>query len=244
MKVIAVIPARYASSRFPGKPLADILGKPMIWWVYNQISKAKGLSEIIIATDDVRIEKICQKYNMKVMMTKSNHATSTERVYEVAQNVPADLYVVVNGDEPLLDPKVIETIIPTEDENLPKFYVSNIMSEINNSPEVLDFTNIKVVVDSDYYAMYFSRSPIPYPKASLNYKYFKHVGVLIYSFSALEFFSKTSKGKIERIEDVNEIRFIENGQKIKMVSYNTDSLSVDTPKDLEKVIEILEKEIR
>lgn len=244
MKVIAVIPARYASSRFPGKPLADILGKPMIWWVYNQISKAKGISEIIVATDDVRIEQICKKHNMKVMMTKNNHATSTERVYEIAQNVPADLFVVVNGDEPLLDPKVIETIIPTKETTLPKFYVSNIMTEITNSPEVLDFTNIKVVVDSDSYAMYFSRSPIPYPKASLNYKYFKHVGVLIYSLSALEFFSKTPKGKVEKIEDINEIRFIENGKKIKMVSFPTHSLSVDTPKDLEKVIEILKKETK
>ena len=116
------------------------------------------------------------------------------------------------------------------------------MSEIKNPVEVVDFTNIKVVTGKDNYALYFSRSPIPYPKSSMNYKYYKHVGILIYTYEALKFFSNTKKGELEKIEDVNEIRFLENGKKIKMIKVNNQkSLSVDTPKDLEKVISIIKK---
>lgn len=234
MKIIAVIPARYSSSRFPGKPLADICGKPMIWWVYNQAKKTENIDEVYVATDDQRIEDACKKLNMNVIMTSNNHKTSTERVYEVATKIKADYYIVINGDEPLIDPKVINKIIPKEKTD--KFYVSNIMTNIKDPVQAIDFTNIKVVTDTNSNAIYFSRSPIPYPKGSMEYKYYKHVGILIYSFDALEFFSKTEKGPIEKIEDVNEIRFIENGKKIKMIKVeNIETLSVDTPKDLDKV---------
>ena len=240
MKIVAVIPARYQSSRFPGKPLADICGHPMIWWVYNQVKKVKEFNEVYVATDDKRIKDVCDNNNINVVMTKNNHNSSTERVFEVAQKVEADYYVVINGDEPLINPNVIKKIIPNKkiDE---KIYVANIMTEIKKPSEVVDFTNIKVVVDKHNYAMYFSRSPIPYPKSSLNYKYYKHVGILIYNYDALKFFSTTKKGKIEKIEDVNELRFIEHGKKIKMINAKTNSLSVDTQKDLEKVISIINK---
>lgn len=240
MKIVAIIPSRYQSSRFPGKPLADICGHPMIWWVYNQVRKVKEFESVYVATDDERIKKVCEENDMNVVMTSSNHNSSTERVFEVAGKINSDYYVVINGDEPLIDPKVIRKIIPTKKEK-DKFYVANIMTEIKSASEVVDFTNIKVVVDKNNYAMYFSRSPIPYPKASLDYKYYKHVGILIYSYEALKFFAKTKKGKIEKIEDVNEIRFIENGKKIKMIKAKANSLSVDTPKDLNKVISIIKK---
>lgn len=240
MKIVAIIPSRYQSSRFPGKPLADICGHPMIWWVYNQVRKVKEFESVYVATDDERIKKVCEENDMNVVMTSSNHNSSTERVFEVAGKINSDYYVVINGDEPLIDPNVIRKIIPTKKEK-DKFYVANIMTEIKSASEVVDFTNIKVVVDKNNYAMYFSRSPIPYPKASLDYKYYKHVGILIYSYEALKFFAKTKKGKIEKIEDVNEIRFIENGKKIKMVKAKANSLSVDTPKDLNKVISIIKK---
>lgn len=240
MKIVAIIPSRYQSSRFPGKPLADICGHPMIWWVYNQVRKVKEFESVYVATDDERIKKVCEENDMNVVMTSSNHNSSTERVFEVAGKINSDYYVVINGDEPLIDPNVIRKIIPTKKEK-DKFYVANIMTEIKSASEVVDFTNIKVVVDKNNYAMYFSRSPIPYPKASLDYKYYKHVGILIYSYEALKFFAKTKKGKIEKIEDVNEIRFIENGKKIKMIKAKANSLSVDTPKDLNKVISIIKK---
>lgn len=242
MKIIAIIPSRYNSSRFPGKPIADLCGKPMIWWVYNQVKKVREIDEVYIATDDIRIVDVCNNFGIKYVMTRDNHTTSTERVYEVAQNIKSDLYIVVNGDEPLIDPNVIRKIIPTS--SIPKdFYVSNLMTEISSPVEAVDFTNIKVVTDEDNNALFFSRSPIPYPKSSIDYKYYKHVGVLIYDINALKFFAETSKGYNEKIEDVNELRFVEHGKKIKMIEVKTHSLSVDTPKDLEYVKLIILKKI-
>ncbi|MGN0614536.1 MAG: 3-deoxy-manno-octulosonate cytidylyltransferase [Porcipelethomonas sp.] len=242
MKVIAIIPARYQSSRFPGKPLADICGKPMIWWVYNQTKKSKLIDEVYVATDDDRILSACKENGLNCVMTSSDHPTSTQRLNEVAKKIESDLYVCINGDEPLIDPKIINAIIP---EKMPEdeFFASNLMTEIKNPVEAVDFTNIKVVTDVDNNALFMSRSPIPYPKASMNYKYYKHVGVLIYSKSALEFFAETPKGPMEQIEDVNELRFIEHGKKLKMVTVDAHSLSVDTPKDLEYVISVVESKL-
>jgi len=234
MKIIAVIPARYKSSRFPGKPLADICGKPMIWWVYNQVKKVNEIDEVYVATDDQRIKSVCEDEGIACVMTRENHGSSTERVYEVAQKVDSDLYIVINGDEPLIDPEIIRAIIPKEKPS-DKMYVANLMTMINKPSEVVDFTNIKVVVDCNSNALFMSRSPIPYPKASIDYDYYKHVGVLIYDKEALRFFAETPKGFNERIEDVNELRFIEHGIPLKMVEVDAHSLSVDTPKDLEHV---------
>ena len=242
MRVIAVIPARYSSSRFPGKPLVDLCGKPMIWWVYNQVKKVGTIDEVYVATDDERIAKACDSLSIKYVMTRSDHGTSTERVYEVAQKVQSDLYVVINGDEPLIDPDIIQAIIPNK-KPAGDFYVSNLMTEIKSPVEAVDFTNIKVVTDEDLNALFFSRSPIPYPKSSIDYKYYKHVGVLIYDINALKFFAKTPKGYNEKIEDVNELRFVEHGKKLKMVEVEAHSLSVDTPKDLEKVRTIVSEKI-
>lgn len=242
MRVIAVIPARYNSSRFPGKPLVDLCGKPMIWWVYNQVKKVETIDEVYVATDDERIAKACDSLSIKYVMTRSDHGTSTERVYEVAQKVQSDLYIVINGDEPLIDPDIIQAIIPNKKPD-GDFYVSNLMTEIKSPVEAIDFTNIKVVTDEDSNALFFSRSPIPYPKSSIDYKYYKHVGVLIYDINALKFFAKTPKGYNEKIEDVNELRFVEHGKKLKMVEVEAHSLSVDTPKDLEKVRKIILEKI-
>lgn len=242
MKIVAIIPARYQSSRFPGKPLADLCGKPMIWWVYNQVKKVPEIDAVYVATDSEKIASVCKKYGINSVMTRSDHGTSTERVNEVAQKVDADLYIVINGDEPLIDPDIIRAIIPTRTIDL-SFYVSNLMTEISRPSEVVDFTNIKVVTDEEGNALFMSRSPIPYPKSSIDYKYYKHVGVLVYSKSALEFFATTPKGYNEKIEDVNELRFIEHGKKLKMVEVEVHSLSVDTPKDLEYVRSVIEEKI-
>ena len=242
MKIIAVIPARYSSSRFPGKPLADICGRPMIWWVYNQVKKVAEIDEVYVATDDQRIADVCSEHDIRYIMTSDKHGTSTERLNEVAHRIESDLYICINGDEPLIDPEIIRAIIPAE---APEgdFYVSNLMTAIHDPVEAVDFTNIKVVTDNDNNALFMSRSPVPYPKASLDYRYYKHVGVLIYSRSALEFFAQTPKGKNELVEDVNELRFIENGKKLRMVTVDAHSLSVDTPKDLERVRAVVAEKI-
>ena len=152
-------------------------------------------------------------------------------------------YIVINGDEPLIDPEVIRAIIPAE-KPTEEMYVANLMTVIKKPSEVVDFTNIKVVTDSESNALFMSRSPIPYPKAYIDYDYYKHVGVLIYTKSALKFFVETPKGFNEKVEDVNELRFIEHGIKLKMIEVEANSLSVDTPKDLEHVKEVINKALK
>ena len=241
MKIIGVIPARYASTRFPGKPLADIHGKPMIWWVYNQVKKVSGLSEVYIATDDKRIADVCEQRNMSFVMTNPDCNTSTERVYEVSRSIDSDIYICVNGDEPLIDPNVIAEILPN---SLDGFYAANLMTAIKNPVEVVDTTNIKVAVDVFGNAVFMSRSPIPYPKAGMNFVYRKHIGVLAYCKEALKFFAETPKGQNENIEDINELRFIENGKKLRMIEVDTEILSVDNKKDLEYVCDIVAQRIK
>lgn len=242
MKVLAIIPARYSSSRFPGKPLADICGKPMIWWVYNQVIKATKVTKVIVATDDYRIKEVCEKYNLTCEITSDKHMTSTERLNEVARREEADFYIAINGDEPLIDPNIIDAIVP-EQMHGESFFVSNLQTKITNPVEALDGSNIKIVTDNDDYALLYSRNMIPYPKASIQYDFYKHVGVILYTKEALEFFANTPKGKLEKIEDINELRFLEHGKKIKMVTVDAHSLSVDTPKDLEKVRNIISKKL-
>ncbi|MGN7387711.1 3-deoxy-manno-octulosonate cytidylyltransferase [Sporosarcina sp. SAFN-015] len=245
MDIVCIIPARYNSSRFKGKPLADICGKPMIWWVYNQAKKVKEFSEVYVATDNDEIEKVCQELGINTVMTSNNHPTSTQRVNEVSKKIQADLYVVINGDEPLIQPDTIKAIIPETFENN-RLYVANLMTKIKSQEEVEDNTNIKVVTDHEDYALYFSRNPIPFRKNGIEIEidYYKHLGVLVYNAEALEFFANTPKGNNELVEDVNELRFVEHGQKIKMIEVESDTLSVDVPNDLEVVKNIIEERIK
>ena len=231
MKNIGVIPARYNSTRFQGKPLADIEGKPMIWHVYQQATKVKGLSEVYVATDDQSIIDVCENYSMKVLGTSVSHSTMTARIHEVSTMIEADSYIVINGDEPLIDPSVISKVIPHKRE----FYAQNLMAPITQASDVIDNTNIKVVFNNDKNAVYMSRSPIPYPKASLDFKYFKHLGVIAYSKEALDFYIQTPKTYYETIEDIDYLRLIEHQKPFKMIEVEAETLSVDTPKDLKVV---------
>ena len=237
MQTIAMIPARYGSSRFPGKPLENICGKPMIWWVFHQVQKVRGISAVCVATDHAEIQEACRAQGIPVQMT-GEHATSTERIYEAAKRMPADVYICVNGDEPLIEPTLIEQVIP---KTCGRFFAANLMTKINNPVEVVDCTNIKVITDTDGNALMMSRSPIPYPKADMQFDYFKHLGVLAYSMEALRFFAETPKGPLEQIEDINELCFIEHGKKLNMIPVEAHSLSVDTKKDLEYVRRIIEE---
>jgi 3-deoxy-D-manno-octulosonate cytidylyltransferase len=239
MKIIGIIPARYKSSRFEGKPLANICGKPMIWWVYQQAKKVKKLEEIYVATDDKRIEDVCKENDIKVVMTNSNHKTPTDRIHEVSEKISADFYVSINGDEPLIDPKTIEAVIPKKIED--DLFVANIITTIKDPVEVIDFTNLKVVTNDNGEGIYISRSPIPYPKGSMNCEYKKHVGVYAFNKKALDFYVNTPRGSVETIEDIDLLRYIENHIKIKFIDFNCNTLSVDTPKDLDRVIEIIGK---
>lgn len=237
MKTVAIIPARYNSSRFVGKPLADLNGRPMIWWTYQSILKSNRIHAVHVATDDGRIAETCRSLGLEYLMTSEHHRTSTDRVYEASKRVQADCYVCVNGDEPLISAASVDRIVPDRID-LDRPFVANLMRRITSSPEVVDSTNIKVVVNSANEALYMSRSPIPYPKGSLDYAYYKHVGVLAYNKEALRLFADLPIGRNERVEDVNELRFIDNGVSLKMIEIEgEESLSVDTPKDLEHVRE-------
>lgn len=242
MKVVAIIPARYGSSRFEGKPLAEIGGVPMIAWVYHRVKRAKGVAEVYVATDDERIAAACDRHGINFVMTSSEHGTSTERLNEVADKIDADLFLCVNGDEPLIDPAVCEAIIP---ETMPteEIYVANLATRMTAPAEVIDSTNIKVVFSVSGHAQFMSRAPIPYPKSSLDFDYYKHVGVLIYNRAALRFFAETPKAGNEKAEDINELRFIEYGVPLKMIIVPPSrGLSVDTPKDLVRVRTIVAEE--
>ena len=237
MKIIGVIPARYASSRFPGKPLADICGKPMIWWVYQQVKKVKEIDEVFVATDDERIASVCKDNGMNCLMTSSEHNTPTSRMYEVSQKVSADLYIFIGGDEPLVEPEAISAVVREAQNN--DFEVTHAMTKIKTSPEVIDFTNIKVVAGTRGTLLYTTRSPIPFPKGGLEFDYMKFVGIGAFRKSALKFYNDTPKSLIEKIEECDLLRFIDKGIDVKMVEVNCRNVSVDTPKDLELVRELM-----
>jgi 3-deoxy-manno-octulosonate cytidylyltransferase (CMP-KDO synthetase) len=238
MKIIGIIPARYKSSRFEGKPLADIHGKPMIWWVYQQFKKVDLIDEIYVATDDERIVKACKELNMNSIMTSNFNETPVDRVYEVSEKIQADLYLTVLGDEPLIEEETIRSIVP-EIYDKDKIYVGNLMTKITNAAEVIDFTNLKIVSDVNGKLIYVSRSPIPYPKGTLDIEYKKFVGVSIFSKSALDFFKSTPRGSLEISEDNDLIRFIENGIEVWLKQVETKSISVDTYKDLVHVRKLI-----
>ena len=239
MKIIGIIPARYNSSRFEGKPLADICGKPMIWYVYNQVKKVKEINEVYVATDDERIEKVCKNFDINVIMTKNTHKTPTDRIHEVSDKIDADIYLSINGDEPLIDPETIKAVIPKD--NVNGIFVANIITTIEDPVEVVDFTNLKVVTNEKGEGIYISRSPIPYPKGSMDCKYKKHVGVYAFNKEALDFYVNTKRGNLEKIEDIDLLRYIENRIKVNFIDVDCHTLSVDTPKDLDRVIEIIKE---
>ncbi len=239
MKTVGIIPARYNSTRLPGKPLIDICGHPMIWWVYHRTRNAKKLDEIYVATDDVRIENVCRENDIPVLMTVSDHATAANRLYEVSKVVDADLYIQINGDEPLISTDAIAAAIP-EDVCLDREFGTNIITEIENTAELMDSSNIKVVFDENMNARYMSRNPIPYPYKSINFKYYKHVGIIGYNKKMLEFYANSKPGRFEIIEGIDTLRFIDYGKQLKLVYVpHCFSFSVDTEKDLEIVRERL-----
>jgi 3-deoxy-manno-octulosonate cytidylyltransferase (CMP-KDO synthetase) len=242
MKIIGVIPARYKSSRFPGKPLADICGKPMIWWVYQQCMKVKDFDSVYVATDDERIFQVCNKLDVNVVMTSDKHPTGTDRIGEVARKIEADLIVNIQGDEPMLEPETIKAAI-TPFYNNSSLQVTNLMTKITNPVDVVNFTVPKVITNKDGIAIYLTRSCAPYPKGKIDYTYYKQVCVYGYKPEALQFFcdygEKYGKAKIEAIEDIEILRFIENGYKVQFIEVDSETVAVDTLKDLEKVRRIM-----
>jgi len=245
MNAIGIIPARYASSRFPGKPLADILGKPMIQWVYERACRAKLLEKVIVATDDQRIFDAVANFSGNIVMTSPTAANGTERVAEVAQKLDVKLIVNIQGDEPLIDPDVIDQLVILMRENTAA-PVGTLVKKIDDAENLISPNIPKVVIDKDFYALYFSRSIIPFHRDRTdqrkwikNENYYQHIGLYIYRREFLLKFVKLPISNLERIERLEQLRILENGYKIKVALTETESIGVDVPSDIDRVISFL-----
>lgn len=245
MKIIAVIPARYQSSRFEGKPLAEICGKLMIERVYLQAKKVEHFSEVYVATDDKRIYDACTKRHIPVIMTSTSHRTGTDRLGEVAEKIPADLYVNIQGDEPLIEPStIIKAIEPFLNNPSTDIQVTNLMTKIKDPVDLINVTVPKVIASSDGRGVFLTRAAAPFPKGNINVDYYKQVCVYGFTPKALKFYcdfgKKYGKAKIESIEDIEILRFIENGYHVQYIEVDSETIAVDTPADLQRVIQFVE----
>lgn len=238
MRILGVIPARYASSRLPGKPLTDILGKPMVWWVYQAAKQSPLLNDLVVATDDERILAVCKEYGMNAVMTRTDHDTPTSRIQEVSCLIQADLYLQIMGDEPLIDPKAFELILPKTLPDDP-YYVAGVTNRMEHPADVIDFSNQKVVCNARREILLISRSPIPYPKGTADFEYEKITGIQLFSKKALDFYAATPKSALEKAEENDLMRFIENGHTVHAVLSPYKTVSVDTPKDVGIVCDVL-----
>lgn len=240
MKITGVIPARYQSGRFPGKPLALINGKPMIWWVYNQAAKVEGFSELLVATDSDKIFDKCKELGIPVAMTKDSHPTGTDRLGEIAEKTDSDFYVNIQGDEPLIEPEVIRNIIDYKLSH-PEVEVINTMSPLKADMDVNELSIVKAAAAKNDDLLYLSRAPIPRSKKGEAVQYKKHLGLYGLSREALLFYAHTERGYLESIEDVEMLRFLENGYRIKILEVESASIGVDNPEDIAKVEEAMNK---
>lgn len=242
MKVLCVIPARYASTRLPGKPLKDIAGKPMVVRVYERASKAKRVSETLVATDDQHIYDAVLAHGGKAQMTRADHPTGTDRLAEVAASRPdADLIVNVQGDEPLIDPGLIDQLAVCFEQDR-ELQMATVKTEISDAAEQKNPNNVKVVTDRDGYALYFSRSLLPYPRHDGTPVY-KHIGIYAYRRDFLLQYAKMPETPLEHAESLEQLRALENGYRIKVVETSSKFVGVDTEEDLKKVRAIYEKQL-
>ncbi len=245
MDVIGVIPARFSSTRFEGKVLVKILGKPMIQHVWERAKQAKVLDDLIIACDNELVANAAREFGAKVVMTSRAHTCGTDRIAEVVN--PLDVRIVVNiqGDEPLIHPMMINSVATALLENR-SLSMATVMKKIEDPLLAGDPHTVKVVVDKDNFALYFSRAPIPFRAHNsevVSVAYYKHIGLYSYTKDFLFTYKNLPSSNLEKIERLEQLRVLEEGFKIKVVETNFDSIGVDTPEDLEKVKSFLEKSL-
>lgn len=234
MKAVAVIPARYASTRLPGKPLLDICGKPLIQRVWEVVSRTRGLDAVVVATDDARIADAVRAFGGKACMTSPDCRSGSDRVREVAASLAADVYVNVQGDEPLLDPSAIETLLAvfTRDESV---QVATLCSRINEE-QARSPHQVKVIRDHAGNALYFSRAPLPFVRdAAESAVFLGHIGMYAYRADALRCFASLPPSPLEQAEKLEQLRFLQAGIPIRVLEAPPMGAGVDTPEDLERV---------
>lgn len=236
-KILGVIPARFASTRFPGKALASLAGKPILQHVFERASMARYLTRVVIATDDDRIAAVARDFRAPVRMTRVDHESGTDRVAEVASAEDCSLIVNIQGDEPLIDPAAIDAAVLAliEDEEAP---MGTLKKRIEDKAEIDNPNVVKVVTALNGDAIYFSRSPIPFHRSEQEI-YFKHIGLYIYRRAFLLGYSDLPIGPLEKAEKLEQLRALENGYRIRVAETEYESLGVDTPEDLQRVSGLL-----
>lgn len=240
-KILAVIPARYESSRFPGKALASIAGRPMVQHVFERVRQASKVSQTVVATDDDRIVKAVEAFGGQAVLTRRDHRCGTERVAEVAAQVTAEIYLDVQGDEPLISAAAIDALLETFDADS-SVRVATLSFPISQPAEIIDPNIVKVVADFDGNALYFSRAPIPWLRESgalAEPHHSKHIGLYAFRRDALVDYPTLPPGELERLEQLEQLRWLENGYGIRVVECDYDAVSVDVPADIERVEKIL-----
>ena len=237
MKYVVIIPARLNSSRLPRKPLLNINGLPMIVRTYNQCAKAIDEKKIYVATDDVKIKRVCSFYNIKTIMTSKKCQTGTDRIAEVSKKLKASIYINVQGDEPMFNPLDLKNLIKVATKNSTK--VINGYTEILNKKGYFNVNIPKVVFADNGELIYMSRSPIPFNKEKNFIKAYRQICAYAIPSYFLKIFSNNKKSLIEKIEDIEILRFLEAGIKIKMIKMSNKSISVDTKSDLKKVRKLI-----
>lgn len=242
MKILGVIPARYASTRFEGKPLKDINGNTMIEWVYKRAENA-DIDKLVVATDDERIFNTVKKFGGNAVMTSKEHENGTSRIIEVI-NTPEyndfDFIINIQGDEPLIDIKSINLL--ADNYRKEKSEIVTLKKEFNKNENIENPNIVKVITDFNDNAVYFSRSAIPYERNSMkNFKYYKHIGIYGYTSKFLNELKSLKEGILEKIESLEQLRFIENGYKIKVLETVSEVIGVDTEEDLKEVIKYIKE---
>ena len=242
-QVVIVIPARYGSTRLPAKPLVPLAGKPMIQWVYERTKLAKSAGRVIVATDDDRILKVVQEFGGEARMTRTDHRTGTERIAEVAAHVEGKVFVNVQGDEPLLDPAAADAAVTALQEE-PPAAIATVGVLIRTPADIMDPNVVKTVLDFDDNALYFSRAPIPWVRDSahkIHARHLKHLGLYAFQRDALLEYPTLPQGELERLEQLEQLRWLENGWKIRVSEVEHDAVSVDVPQDVARVEKLLSK---
>ncbi len=239
MKVIAIIPSRFESKRFPGKALADIQGKTMIQCVYEQVQKSTLIDAVYVATDSDAIRDSIQKINGNVIMTSEKCSSGTDRIAEAARSLKledTDILINIQGDQPFLQPECLNDLINAF-LKVPNLKMGTLACQITEREEIDNPNNVKVIFDGDNFAIYFSRAPIPFNRDNtLNAPYYKHIGIYAYSNSFLQKFTSLPYSTLENIEKLEQLRVIEDGHKIQVTVTEFDSASVDAPDDITKML--------
>ena len=241
--VVVVIPARYGSTRLPGKPLVSLAGQPMIQRVYERAKLAGRVNRVLVATDDQRIVKAVEAFGGQARMTRLDHRTGTERVAEVAAHETGDIFLNVQGDEPLIDPTAIDTAAGALIDD-PQVAVATVATPVKVPGDIMDPNVCKVVLDFDENALYFSRAPIPWVRdtgGTVQARHLKHLGLYAFRRDALLEYPTLPQGELERLEQLEQLRWLENGWKIRVAEVAHDAVSVDVPEDIARVEKLLTK---